>query len=88
MSDEYSGRSILEILWEKLDERVDQLMADGEPQHIGMPNYGRAEYAEWGRQQGRCEELTWAIAVMTSPYDPNMGAIKAMAMDRYRARQG
>lgn len=80
-----AGKSILEMLWEKLDSRLEQLMADGEPHPDGLPNYGRAEFAEWGRQQGRCEELAFAIALMTNPYEPDLPAIKEEAMRRWES---
>lgn len=84
-----SGKSILETLWGELDSKLELLIADGEPtlrERIHLTDL--EAYAEWGRQQGRCEGLAYAIAVMTNPYAPDLPAIKEEAMRRWVATIG
>jgi hypothetical protein len=82
------ARTLLEMLWDELDAKLDVLMADGEPEPALADSWTGEDvdnYAEWGRQQGRCEGLAYAIAVITNPYQPNVPAIKAEALRRWEA---
>lgn len=85
------ARTLLEMLWDDLDAKLDALLADGgEPEAEYGPRTGglkglMEQCAEWGRQQGRCEGLAYAIAVITNPYRPNVPAVKEEAMRRWEA---
>lgn len=65
-------RSVKEIMEDELDTIMDRLMNDG----------GAAD----GRDPGRGESLSWAIALVENPYAPNMDKIKGEAMLRYERR--
>lgn len=83
-----AGKSILEMLWERLDAAYELLIADGEPDitRDDMP----ADYRAWmddaqryGEQRGRCQGLAEAIAVLTNPYAPDLPAVKTEAKRRH-----
>jgi hypothetical protein len=63
-----SGKSLLELMWEELDAIVDRLLAEAE--------------AEDGRDPGRAEGVAFCIALVTSPYAPNVDAVRRLAMER------
>lgn len=92
-----AGRSIMEILWEELDDIMDRLMEDGEPSvndHLigKYPiEYDIGELQEafklWGEERGKAQATAYAIAIMTNPYQPSIPDIKAEAMRRWQERQ-
>jgi len=62
-------RSVVEIMEDELDSIISRLMDDG----------GAAD----GRDPGRGESLSWAIALIENPFAPNMDHVKNKAMLRY-----
>jgi hypothetical protein len=71
-----AGRSIIEMIWEQLDEAVNNLH---EPEVTGNP-FGHALL------KGRALGLAEALAVLQSPYAPDVDEIRAQAASRYEAR--
>lgn len=94
-----AGLSLLEKLWENLDTVIERLMAAGpapdKPETI-IDHSGKTdpmgEFAEqhrrWGEDRGEATGLALAIAIITSPYAPNLPGIKDEAMERYWAKVG
>lgn len=92
-----AGRSIMEILWEELDDIMDRLMEDGEPDvneydsGVQYQSIDVGEYTEavklWGEERGKAQATAYAIAIMTNPYQPSIPDIKAEAMRRWQERQ-
>jgi hypothetical protein len=92
---EVVGLSVLDLLWQKLDEVVDAL-DEGEPEkwadehvrgkdpqdHSGVAS----EWMEWGELRGRAQGLAQAIALLMNPYAPDVDAVRDQAMDRFDAR--
>lgn len=70
--DSCAGRSLLEMIEERLDDVVDRLMA------------GEAEDTDKGAALGLAE----AIAIIKNPYYPDVDVIRAEAMERYDERHG
>lgn len=68
----YAGYSIFDKIMVKLDSVLDRMMA-GEPQ-------------EDGRDPGRAEALTLALAIIRNPYEPNYTEEKERQMERYHER--
>lgn len=73
-----AGKSVLDLLWERLDAFVDELMA---PAHGG----GELELAE---RKGHAYGMAEAIALITNPYHPDIEAVRADAMERWELRNG
>lgn len=90
------GRSLLEILWEELDDIMDRLMADGKPARRGSWD-GPGNHDEWraftqswleyGEERGQAQGVAYAIAVIENPYQPSVPNVKARAVDRWEERQ-
>lgn len=72
----YAGPSLLELVWRQLDEVMDELMdarLDGrEPDKV---------------QAGTALGYAGAIAIFSNPYNPNVDAVRAEAVERWEARQ-
>lgn len=99
-----AGKTLLEKLWEELDRCVDVIRAEGTPNRTELfeslcdgTDYESAErsaemyadeYRTWGERRGQAQGVAYAIAVITSPYAPNLPAIKAQSMERANARWG
>lgn len=93
-----SGRSILEILWEELDGVLDLLRAEGEPEfhelfgdYLVNPTIENMDIAVeeilyWAELRGRAQGVTYAIAVLSDPYNKNVEAVKQTAMSRWESR--
>lgn len=77
MSGTYAGPSILESAWAMLDELVDQIMSD----KLSLP--GSEEPATVGEALG----VARVIALFLNPYNPNVDAVRAEAMQRWEDRQ-
>lgn len=77
MSD-VAGKSVLDLMWERLDAFVDELMA---PAHEG----GELERVE---RKGHAYGMAEAIALITNPYHSDIDAVRADAMERWELRQG
>jgi len=67
------GKSLLAMMWEELDSIMDRLMHPGSE-------------AEDGRDPGRAEGVAYCIAVVQSPYAPNINDIRAQAVERWEER--
>lgn len=72
-----AGKSLLDLLWEHLDQFMDDLMA---PAHEG----GDLEQAEL---KGRAYGMAHAIALVTNPYHPDLDTVRADAVERWESRQ-
>lgn len=70
----YAGRSILEILWARLDELVAQA-------YLFSPRPAPADLA------GEIKGVIFCIATMLNPYDPNPMAVRKQAVQRYKEGQ-
>lgn len=66
----YGGATLLEALWEEMDRLMEGLMTK--------------QAAEDGGDRYRAEQLCWALALVTNGYDPDMDAIRAEAMRRWK----
>lgn len=98
----YAGMSILEILWQDLDDVMDQLMEQGAPDKQVMGSEfsdknGRHEghqladewygvLREWGELRGQAQGVAFAIAILTNPYAADVPAVKKEAMARWEER--
>lgn len=88
----HAGKTLLEIIWEELDEVMDRLMADGVPstdmrlsQGYGTPEMAEA-FRRWGEERGQAQGLAYALAVLTNPYHVDVDAIRAQAVARWKER--
>jgi hypothetical protein len=68
------GKSLLDLLWEQLDQFVDdlQLVADVADDSTTL----------W-EARGRAHAAAVCVALATNPYHPQVDAIKAEAMERW-----
>lgn len=98
----YAGMSVLDILWQDLDDVMDKLMEEGAPElsvlgsEMGQTNslHGARELAaewyntlkEWGELRGQAQGLAFAIAIATNPYAGDVPAVKKEAMARWESR--
>lgn len=95
-----AGKSISQRLWEELDRIMDILMVEGEPsindyfapeadengQDIAEMDRLKADVQQWGEHRGNAQGVAYAIAMMYSPYSPNVPHIKELAMQRWNDR--
>lgn len=72
------GPSIVEMLWAEMDRQLGKLMS-----LIDDP--GTDGVLDRRGQEGMCLGLAKALAIMLTPYDPDVDAIRAEAMERYQA---
>lgn len=79
MAGEHVGRSILEILWEALDLKMEQL---GEAD-AAEEGWDHAGWEQYGMLRGKAAGLAYAIAVLQNPYEPNIDAVRNEAVERY-----
>lgn len=90
----YAGMSILDILWEELDDLYDQLVTEDPPEQwtphkassttkIGDPG----EWQAWGELRGQAQGVAYAIALVTNPYSVDVPAVKEEAKRRWELRQ-
>ena len=72
------GKSLLDLLWEQLDQFVDdlQLVADVIEDSTTL----------W-EAKGRAHAAAMCVALATNPYSPQVDAIKAEAMERWVQRE-
>lgn len=70
-----AGRSIREMIWEELDNRMDVLLGTSvlPGENTGIP--------------GEARGLAIALSLMYNPYEPSVDAIREEAMERHQARQ-
>ena len=69
----WAGRSIIDHLWEALDEAMEPLLdGDGEPTDT---------------QRGYARGLATALAVMYNPLAPNVDAVRETAIERWEMEQ-
>lgn len=97
MTEPVAGKSILDLLWEEMDDVVDLLQEEGQPaswadEHVRgrtpRDEIGVAsEWQSWGERRGRAQGLAYALAVILNPYEPDVPAVKREAMARWDARQ-
>lgn len=71
---QYSGESIQEMMWEELDGVMALLMAN------------KAKDVAYAK--GRAYGLATALALLQTPYDPNVDSVRAQAMARWEASHG
>lgn len=91
-----AGRTLLEILWEHLDSCVDTVIADeGEPEKwedesgttLPAEEVGVAsEWMDWGHKRGKGLGVAYAIAVIQGWPNPNVEAVREVAMERAKTR--
>lgn len=86
----YAGMSVLDILWQDLDDCMDQLMEDEPrvPKQWGVkpPQEIAKEQRAWGELRGQAQGLAFAIAILTNPYAADVPAVKKEAMARWEKR--
>ena len=89
----HAGKSIIEIIWEDMDDVMDLLKEDPQDSSPPPPASAYAQikaYGEdmklWGEQRGRAQGLAYALAVLTNPYAVNVDEIKKEAMKRWEER--
>jgi hypothetical protein len=99
----YAGMSVLDIIWQDLDDCMDQLMAEGAPDKATLAEEMFCAYPlpeareladewystlkEWGELRGQAQGLAFAIAILTNPYAADVPAVKKEAMARWESRQ-
>lgn len=71
------GPSIIDLIWEELDESYAELMA------LHAKGIGSEDYTIL---RGRCAGLAVAIAIMRNPYDPDDDTIREEAAERHASR--
>lgn len=72
---ELAGKSVLDLLWERLDAFVDDLMSTA---LLATPTE---------ELKGRAYGMAEAIALITNPYHPDIEAVRGEAMGRWEQRQ-
>lgn len=85
-----AGPSLLERLWDELDNIMGRLMAEGVPESLGdnPGDWGTAEdWQAYGEERGQAQGIAYAIALIENPYQPCMPAVKARAVERWEASQ-
>ena len=72
------------MLWEQLDGVYADLQRASQAQRdiTGEPSY---EHKPVESLKGECRGLAYAIAVMTTPYEPSVSKVNQQADERYRA---
>lgn len=99
----YAGMSIMDIMWQDLDDCMDQLMSEGAPDKDSLAGdlVGKVTLANarelatewydvlkgWGELRGQAQGLAFAIAILTNPYAGDVPAVKKEAMARWESRQ-
>lgn len=99
----YAGMSVLDILWQDLDDVMDLLMEEGAPDKDSLASELHLTSAlavartlatewyntlrDWGELRGKAQGLAFAIAVLTNPYAANVPAVKVEAKARWEKRQ-
>lgn len=77
------GPSILDKLWAEMDHQLGKLMA---LDAVDFPHEEAFELASTG-QKGMCLGIAKCLAIMLAPYDPDVDAVRAEAMERWEARR-
>lgn len=77
MSD-VAGKSVLDLLWEQLDQFMDEL----------MDNEGAYSDEGYGETKGRAYGMAQAIAIITNPYHVDIDAVRSDAVERWEQRSG
>lgn len=77
---ECAGKTIKQLIEERLDEYIDELMDDDAVAGMTEMQLSALKHTAAG--------LTEALAILSKPYYPNIEAIKEEAMDRYAERNG
>lgn len=88
-----AGKSILEIMWEELDEIMDRLMTDGRPEDdpaiVVLDTRGlAAEWQAYGEERGQAQGVAYCLAVLINPYAVNVDNVRSTAMERWEGRHG
>lgn len=94
-----AGKTLIDIIWEELDVVVDRLKTDGKPSDTEPPSEAAGERAweefidqeheEWqhyGEERGQAQGLAYALAVLTNPYNVDVDAIRAEALERWEKK--
>lgn len=96
-----AGRSLLEILWQELDNLMDCLYSETDPSIDGLcdqledieadiDELAEAIADDWqmyGERRGEARGTAYAIAVITNPYAPNIEAVRKVAQQRAEKRR-
>jgi len=91
----HAGKSIIEIIWEDMDDTMDLLKEGGIPDSRLDPREGGWEdhlkelmddMKTYGEERGRAQGLAYALAVLTNPYAVNVDEIKREALKRWKER--
>lgn len=69
----YGGETLSEALWSEMDRLMEGLMTQTD--------------SEDGGDKFRAVELAWVLAVVSNPYAPSVDAIRAEAMERWKAAE-
>lgn len=92
-----AGKSILEMLWERLMEAYGELMqqqeliddavaAQGDSEEpLGSLQEAVSEDMELAKRRGVCLGLAEAISIIQNPYAPNVDAVRTECQERYDA---
>lgn len=91
-----AGRSILEIIKDMLDDRLDDIMSgetpeswvdDQDPDPQDPDPVGSAEeWENWGNLRGTAWGLAYAVAVIENPYEVSVPRVRQEAMERWKER--
>jgi hypothetical protein len=79
----HAGKTIVEIMWEELDEIMDRLMEGGKP--TGAVQLVE-DWQAYGEERGQAQGVAYCLAVVTNPYDVNVDEIKKEALARWKER--
>jgi hypothetical protein len=94
------GKSIIDLLWEDLDDTVDILMDECEncQQLAGAHPYANGRFYcnapvtnlvleyDVREYRGRAQGVAYAIALMSNPYLSDVAAVRKLAKERYQQR--
>jgi len=75
------GKSVLDLLWEKLDQYVDKFQELNE-------YTDQREWENLAEAKGRAHAAAVCVALVTNPYHPDVDVVKTDAMERWELRQG
>lgn len=85
-----NGRTIVQALleegWKELETIVELIMSEDEPTVTNVHHKNKMDaLKQYYELRGQAQGVAYMIAVLTNPYQPDIEAIRAEAMQRWEA---
>jgi hypothetical protein len=77
MGTRIAGKTILELMWEDLDNTMDLIMDD----NLAW------EGDDYENTRGRASGVAWCIALVSNPYVDGFEGVRELAVERWQQRQ-